>query len=103
MMLGQRISHFEVLDKLGEGGMGVVYKARDLDLNRFVALKMLPSGVGADPSRRAEYLAAAKRGPCGADDEEWRSGEPFGPEGNASIFAKADGTISPLHLVESVR
>ncbi len=60
MITGQRISHFEILDKLGEGGMGVVYKARDLDLNRFVALKMLPSGVGADPSRRARFLQEAQ-------------------------------------------
>ena len=59
-MTGRTLSHFEVLEKLGEGGMGVVYKARDTQLNRFVALKLLPSDKIADPERRRRFIQEAR-------------------------------------------
>src|SRR5436190_17635611 len=59
-MLGRTIAHYEILDKLGEGGMGVVYKARDTHLDRFVAIKVLPPEKVADPERKRRFVQEAK-------------------------------------------
>lgn len=59
-MIGKTISHFSILDKLGEGGMGVVYKARDTHLDRLVAIKVLPPDKVADPERKQRFLREAK-------------------------------------------
>lgn len=59
-MIGKTLSHYEVLEKIGEGGMGVVYKAHDTRLNRQVALKALPAGKATDPERRARFLQEAQ-------------------------------------------
>ena len=58
-MLGRTISHYEILAKLGEGGMGVVYRARDLNLGREVALKVLPAGALSKESARARFRRLA--------------------------------------------
>ena len=60
MEAGARIGHYEVLAKLGEGGMGEVYRARDTRLARDVALKVLPDSFAADPERIARFEREAQ-------------------------------------------
>ena len=59
-MIGQTLAHFDILEKLGEGGMGVVYKARDAHLDRLVAIKVLPPDKLADRERRLRFVQEAK-------------------------------------------
>ncbi len=59
-MIGKTISHYKILEKIGSGGMGMVYKAQDTKLDRFVALKFLTAQFGQDEEEKQRFIHEAK-------------------------------------------
>ena len=59
-MIGRTLSHYKVLEEISRGGMGIVYKALDLKLNREVALKVLPPELVSDPDRKRRFVQEAQ-------------------------------------------
>lgn len=93
------ISHYEVLEKLGEGGMGVIYKCRDTRLDRIAALKVLPAAAVADASRKRRFVQEATVGGKTSSDPELTSDKELSGESRRSLV---NGLVDFFTLVAAL-